>query len=57
MLFINILLLFSYEVDSYEYMSRVYRTLTNLRKLLSLIILAVVEIIFKNLKTYEVLIS
>ena len=41
MLFIDILLLFLYEVDSYEsmikYTSQIYETLTNLRKLSSLI--------------------
>jgi len=35
MLFINILLLFLYEVDLYESTSRVYETLTNLHKLSS----------------------
>ena len=39
MLLINILLLFLYEVDSYESMSRIYETLTSLRKFSSLIIL------------------
>ena len=34
---INILLLFLYEMDSYESTSRVYKTLTSLHKLSSLI--------------------
>jgi len=40
MLFINILLLFLYEMDSYESTSWIYGTLTNLYKLSSLITLA-----------------
>ena len=39
MLFIYILLLFLYDVDSYEFTSRVYEILTSLRKLSSLITL------------------
>ena len=39
MLFIDILLFFLYEVDSYESTSRIYETLTSLRKLSSLITL------------------
>ncbi|KAG4402498.1 hypothetical protein GLYMA_02G210933v4 [Glycine max] len=39
MLFIDILLLFLYNVNSYESTSRVYETLTSLRKLSSLITL------------------
>ena len=39
MLFIDILLLFLYEINFYESTSRVYRTLTSLHKLLNLITL------------------
>jgi len=41
MLFINILLLFLYEVDFYESTSRVYETFTSLCKLSSLITLTI----------------
>ena len=45
MLFIDILLLFLYEVDSYESTNRIYETLTSLCKLSNLIILGVTSFI------------
>ena len=50
MSFINILLLFLYEVNSYESTSRVYVTITSLRKFSSLITLLIGALGIRSIK-------
>ena len=53
MLFIDILLLFLYEVDFFESTSRVYETLTTLYKLSNLITLDVIMPMDENWNTIQ----